>query len=418
MYMDLIESTIVSLLKANPEWIKCITAFPQSTSHLTKDEFIFYKKQSTLKECKSEKTYKIIKKLLMSQGIRSVHPVWFFIHRENFENDNFIFEENIIDDFDTLDITIPDDVHIPNRIQIIATLKIYYSLLSHEKIDKCFIENNSPFTKKYTEFKDISQYLYFPEIEVKSNSKFIDLTYNFNGIIENINIEINEPHHNVSVDNSRANYIFFNSFNRIIQYYVNKDVKTKDINESINKDLSNVLEEIFFKLTKGIFKKDVYAGLTFNAFIRNIIPNLFIAIFFSKLKKECNEQKLTWKIFRNYCKEVEINIDINFIKIINNELPDEQDEKIIELNKRFYNYTEFSNDTLLTETGCDYYLMLLNKKQSKDSLLIKGMYSLYKQEYEKIMTQIMTDSTKEQDMLRTYFKPIYDKFKECIKILK
>lgn len=62
--------------------------------------------------------------------------------------------------------------------------------------------------------------------------------------------------------------------------------------------------------------------------------------------------------------------------------------------------------------------MLLNKKQSKDSLLIKGMYSLYKQEYEKIMTQLMTDSTKEQDMLRTYFKPIYDKFKECVKILK
>ena len=406
--MNTIEKTLKLLLTSEMRWFGILTAFPSKCKNVNRQDFTFYKELNNYDDCKSGRSYNVIKSLLQSQGIRSIHPAWFFIHRKSFEKDNFIFEEDTFNDFDTLNLVIPKEFHIPHKIQITSTLNMYYTILLNLKINECLINPNSKFTKKYPEFKEISKYLYFPIVENKSDRKYIDLTYDFDNIIDNINIEINEPHHKIVNDNNRATEIYYNSGNRIIQHYINKDT------------IFDFMPKFFFRLTSGIFNRNIYAGLVFNAFITDIINNLSIAIFFSDLKKTCLENKLTWELFLEKCKLVDIIINSNFISIIENELkhikdPEERKEK---LNRMFYNYTGLNNKTLLKETGYDFYLMSINSENSVDSLDIKHMYSMYRQEYEKVMTVLLTNEREEKDMIKSYSKSIIDKLNGFIKSLK
>jgi hypothetical protein len=409
--MDDIKNTLKTLINENCEWIKYLTLYPNSCNNLSCDELFFYKELKSYKDCKSSKSYNIFKKLLQSQGIRSVHPAWFFILKEHFEKDNFIFEEETIDSIDVLNFSVPDNFKMPHRIQIIGTLKIYYSLLTHSKIYESFIDERSKFVNKYIEFKDIYKYLFFPKIEEKIDTKFIDLSYNFNEIMNNIQVEINEPHHIETTDIKREQLIYFKTNNRIIQCYLSKDIKKKkkniqtevvQINKCINEVIPKVIDDILFRMTMSIYNKNKFAGLTFNAFIKDIINNLFLAVFFSELKKESTSKILTWKKFREYCKAVEIYIERNYIEIINNELSDDETERGKDLKELFYNYTELNDKTLLTETGYDYYLMQLSKKQSCNSLSIKRMYSKYKQEYDKLMDDILTEKNEELEYTRKH----------------
>lgn len=406
--MKTIETALKLLLTNEIRWFGRLTAFPTKCKKVNSHDFSFYKTLNNYDDCKSQRTYDVIKTLMMSQGIRSIHPAWFFIHRKRFEKDNFIFEEETFNDFDTLNLVIPKEVHIPHKIQIRETLSVYYSLLVNSKMIKCLIDKRSEFTNKYTEFKELNKYLYFPVVENKSERKYIDLTYDFDNIIESINIEINEPHHKANQDKKRETEIYYNSGNRIIQHYVEKDT------------ITDLMQKVFFRLTYGIFNKNIYAGLVFNTFITGIINNLSIAIFFSDLKKNCLENKLTWELFLEKCKLVDIIISSNFISIIENELkhikdPEERKEK---LNRMFYNYTGLNNKTLLKETGYDFYLMSINSEQSVDSLDIKHMYSMYRQEYEKVMTVLLTNKNEENDMIKSYSKSIIDKLNNFIKSLK
>ena len=400
--MDLITRTLTTLIKKEPEWINYLTKYPQNTKHLTQRQMTDYKSLD-LTNYNSRSTYEIIKKLLSSRGIRSVHPVWFFIFKEQFENDNFIFEEE-----DTLDITLPENFVMPHRIQIIGTLKIYYTLLTNSKLRECFIDKRSEFIKSYPEFKEFYKYLFFPEIEKKVHKKFIDLSYEFeNNFIE---VEINEPEHDENDDIEREQLIYFKTNNRIIQCYLSKDVRQKDtkidiikkINKSINDILPKVINNIFFRLTMVIFKTNKYAGLTFNAFVKDIINNLFLAIFFGELKKESQAEELTLEKFIKYCHFAGVNIDNNYVKIIINELPDDKIERDEDLNDLFYNFTKLNGKTLLKETGYDYYLMQLKPEQTKYSLKIKKMYSKYKQEYDSLMEDIILEKDKELDYITNY----------------
>jgi hypothetical protein len=406
--MDCIETHLTTLLKNEEHFIKRITACPNNCSNINKDDFKFFKSITTYKECKSIRTFNIIKKLISLQGIRTIHPVWFFIHRKNFEKDGFIFEEDIINGIKELNLIPPENFHIPHQIQIKSTLNIYYSILKNNKINKCFIDEDSEFTQTYTEFKDIYKYLFFPIVERKSKRRHIDITYDFDDIIENVNIEINEPHHKPTADKKRETEFYFNTSNRIVQYYVNKDT------------FASIIDKILFRLTASILNKNKYSGLVFNAFINNIINNLIIAIFFSDLKENCINKKLTWKLFLEKCKLVDINIDASFIKIFNDEIKHIEDpvEKKQELNDLFYNYTGLNYNTLLTETGYDYYLMSINSTHSVDSLAIKKMYSRYRQEYERVMTMLLTNKEEEKSMLRNYTQVQINKLNKAMEEFK
>ena len=307
---------------------------------------------------------------------------------------------------DIINFLIPDNFSMPHCIQIIGTLKIYYTLLTHPKINECFLTKRSKFSSSYPEFKELYKHFFFPEIEKNITNKFIDLSYEFNE--SSIEIEINEPEHSEITDIKRDQIIYFITNNRVIQCYMPKDIRKKDkdteskINNCINEVLPKVIDDIFFKMTMSIYNKNRFAGLTFNAFIKDIIDNLVLAIFFSELKKESNKQKLPWKQFRKFCEIVRINIKRDYIKIINEELPDDETEQVKIFDKLFYNYTKLNDNTLLTETGYDYYLMQLKKTQTKYSLIIKQMYSNYKQEYDKLMDTILTEKDKELEYLRKY----------------
>jgi hypothetical protein len=425
--MDLIKTTLTKLVKENPEWIECLTKYPQNTKHLTPKQMTDYKSLN-ITNYNSDDTYKIIKKLLSSRGIRSVHPAWFFIFKEHFENDNFIFEEDTNNNLCIINLSIPENFVMPHRIQIIGTLKIYYTFLTHPKIIECFLKKRSKFVSSYSEFKELYKYLFFPDIEKKVNKKFIDLSYEFdNNCIE---VEINEPEHDETTDLGREQLIYFKTNNRVVQCYLDKEVRQKNkneqvsnilerINNCINEVLPNVIDSIFFRLIMIIFSKNEFAGLTFNAFLKEIISNLFLSIFFSELKKESLLKKLTWKKFRKYCKSVGIDIDRNFIKKILDELPDDEEEQLDDLKELFYDYTELDENTLLTETGYDYYLMQLNKKQSCNSLQIKRMYSKYKQEYDKLMKDILTEKLVEIEYIRKHTESseyILEKIKEKFEV--
>lgn len=59
--------------------------------------------------------------------------------------------------------------------------------------------------------------------------------------------------------------------------------------------------------------------------------------------------------------------------------------------------------------------MQLNKKQSCNSLCIKRMYSKYKQEYDKLMKEVLTEKEIEMEYLRKYTETteyLLDKIKE------
>jgi hypothetical protein len=62
--------------------------------------------------------------------------------------------------------------------------------------------------------------------------------------------------------------------------------------------------------------------------------------------------------------------------------------------------------------------MSINSEQSVDSLDIKHMYSMYRQEYEKVMTVLLTNKNEENDMIKSYSKSIIDKLNNFIKSLK
>lgn len=426
--MDTIKTSIKTLICEDSSWILRLIAYPQKNcDSLTTEQLNFFKKlKETFDKKKnkdkayvdlicSEKMYEIIKILCSSKGIRSIHPAWFFILKEYFEQDNFIFK---IDDTN-LNFFVPKDLTMPHRIQIIATLKIYYSLLKNTKIDKCFIEEDSEFILKYTEFKDIYKYLFFPIIEERNEMKFIDLSYDFNNIINSIKLEINEPHHDEDIDKMREQLIYFKTQNRIIHCYLSKDVKKKKknepiedivkrINNCINEIMPQVIKNYLFRLTFSIYNKNKeyeFAALTFNAFVRNIVANLSLALFFTTLKELSDTQELTWKLFRQICESVGIYISSNFIKLIDKATKncDKKDKETIYKNM-FYSFKlnedTLNENTLLTENGFDYYLMKLTEEQCAQSVLINNMYSNYKIEYNKVMSAFLDEKNYENDMLK------------------
>ena len=433
--MDEIAGTLKLLIKSEPEWIKCITSFPTVSTKLTKDELDYYKALSTYKECKSKKTYQIIKKLIQSQ--RSVHPVWFFILKEYFENDKFIFEEDFIDENDVLNFIVPENFEMVHKIQIISTLKIYYTILTNPKIIKCFLDNKSPFITNYPEFKDVWKYLYFPQIEVREETNHvIDLSYTFIDIMECIHIEINEPHHNEKSDKTKKNKIFFITKNRLIDYYVNKKVRKKEnknitsLNELINDDIPNVVEDIFYKLIENVFDKNNYAGSTLNAFIKDIVDNLSLGLFYSDLKDTSIKKELSWNNFKTKCNLLGIEIDDNFLFVIPKQFKNyKPEEKKKAFNELFYNYTELNTSVLLTEQGYHTYLTALEFKHTEEVYTIKRMYARYCIEYDKLMSLLLKNSKKEQKMLEEYilnkntsimtkFEKLQEEMKSFNKILK
>jgi len=99
---------------------------------------------------------------------------------------------------------------------------------------------------------------------------------------------------------------------------------------------------------------------------------------------------------------VNIIIENDFIKIINDDLSEDETERKKELDELFYDYKGLNSKTLLTETGYDRYLMSLTKKQTQISGKIKNMYSRYKQEYDKLIDEIMNDNDEQENYVREY----------------
>lgn len=411
--MNTIAPIIKILICQNSFWLSRMTSYPKQSSKIDTKLFnrYYHNLQKTFDNIQdknkaysvitSDKTYSIIKVLLMTQGIRTIHPAWFFIHQDKFKNDKIIFEEVIENEIDQIKVQLPQNTkeEIRNKIQKLETLNIYFALLKNPKIIKCIIDKRSEFLAEYPEFKDFWKYLFFPRIEMKQEGTkcSIDLTYDFDNIIKDCNIEINEPHHKKENDTKRETKIYCRTNNRIINYYIDK--------ETGNGDLKKLLQETFFRMTVGIFMKNMYAGLTFNAFIQDIIPNLSHSLFFSNLKKMSKELKLSWKEFVKMCEEIGITIEKDYINIfIKNTQYMKNDEQIKEkLIKHFYNLPSFeldkklfSNKTLLTESGYDYYLIRL--PDSEESEEIKDIYSNYRQAYDDMMITLLSDRDIEIEM--------------------
>lgn len=429
--MDYIKDTLKSLIKENPEWINELTAYPYESTKLTTDEQEHYKGLTSYKECKTEKTYKIIKKLIQTQ--RSIHPAWFFILSEYFENDNFLFEEEIINNINIINFFVLNDFKMIHSIQIITTLKMYYSLIRNSKISECFLKKRSEFTKKYTEFKTVWKNLFFPSIEMRDPQKFaIDLSYKFNNT--NIHIEINEPHHKKDIDKERENTILFITGKRIVHFYISKNELDKDkdtidiitrINNCINKDLSTVIDSIFYRMTETIYNSNEYAGLVFYTFSQDLIDNLSTAILFNELKVLSNNRKLTWNLFCEKCSNINIiltNDDLNKIKTklqtINN-----KDKLKNKLDEMFYNcktLNEICENSLLRETGFDYILMRLEPENTNMCLDITIIYAKYKQAHDKIMTQLFKQAKEDQTIIKTQsekqYNSLFNKFNELKKM--
>lgn len=386
--MNTIREAIKDLLEQEPQWISRLTEYPQEQCvNLTQEQKNYFKEINTFKSCDSDESYEIVKKLFISRGIRSVNPVWYFIHYKRFKKDNIIIKPNHNNE---IQVKIPN-IEVNHFIQKVGTLQIYYSLLTNEKICESFIDKDSEFTKKYKEFNELWKYLYIPRVEVScGNGKYIDMSYDCSNIIDNINIEINEKHHNKVNDRKRESGIWYWSKNRIVNYYVMTDT------------LHTVIDNIFFRVSKGIYQVNKYAGLAFNAYVKNIIENLSTSVFFSELKRECLEKTLTWSKFREYCSMSNINFNNTFIKIIEDDLSDYEEERTIELKEYFHDFTALNTKARLTETGCDRYLMALTKKHTNISGKIKNMYSRYKQEYETLMDEVLTDNNEEELLLREY----------------
>lgn len=387
--MNTIREAIKDLLEQEPQWISRLTEYPQEQCvNLTPEQKDFFKEINTYELCDTVESYEIVKILFVSRGIRSVNPVWYFIHYERFKKDKIIIKT---DHNNVIQVKILHNIEVNHFIQKVGTLQLYYALLTNEKIGESLIDNDSEFTKRYKEFNELWKYLYIPRVEVScGNGKYIDMSYDCNNIIDNINIEINEKHHKKVNDRKRESGIWYWSKNRIVNYYV------------MDNSIDFVIDNIFFRLTKGIYKVNKYAGLAFNAYVKNIIENLSTSVFFSELKRECLAKTLTWSKFREYCSMVNIIFDNTYIKIIEDDLSDDEEERTKELNEYFHNFKGLNSKAILTETGCDRYLMALKKKHTSISGKIKNMYSRYKQEYEKLMDEVLTDNDDQELLLREY----------------
>lgn len=401
--MDDIKTKIETLICEDSHWISRMTAYPQKGCDKLATEQLeqFKNLKGTFDKQKnkdkayneiicSKEMYDIIKILFQSQGIRAVHPAWFCIFKEQFKNDKIIFEEDIDEnDIDIIRVTLPENTKFCHSKQKLWTLNIYYALLKNLKVEECFIDKRSKFIEKYSDFKEIYKYFFFPEIEVKENSCYIDLRYNFNDIIKSIDIEINEEHHKVHIDKQRETKLYFKSNCRITHFYIKYE------------DLKVVLDRIFNRLTVGIYKINNYAALTFDAFICDIIPNLRLALFFSDLDFLSYTKKLTWKVFREMCKLVGITIPNNFITEIDKETKNLNPKIKETIYKNMFYTNKLSNSTCLKENGYDYFLMKLTEEHSDDSVLIKNMYSNYKIQYKVVMSMLLDDNKEEKQMLRT-----------------
>lgn len=401
--MDNIKTTIKTLICEDSTFISRMTAYPQKDcDKLTTEQLTFFKNLKQTFDCKKNKKkaydelisssemYDIIKILFESQGIRALHPVWFFIFKEQFAGSNIIIEEDLDEnDIDFIKVTLPEDSQFYHSKQKLWTLNIYFSLIKNLKIEECFIDKDSEFINKYIQFKDIWKYFFFPEIEVKENNCYIDLRYNFNEIIKNIDIEINEEHHKIHIDKQRESKLYFKSNCRITHFYIKYE------------DLKIVLDRILDRITVGIFNKNSFAGLTFNAFIRDIIPNLTLALFFSNLDELSQNKKLTWKVFCDMCKLARITIPSNFIKEIEKETKNVNPKLKEKIYSNMFYTNLIGNKTLLKENGYDYYLIKITEEHADDSVLIKNMYSNYKIEYKAVMSMLLDDNKEEKKMLRT-----------------
>lgn len=386
--MNELKTTIKDILIKEPKWIGRLVEYPQNQCvNLTQEQKDFFKELSTFEECDTEKCYEIVKILFLSRGIRSVNPVWYFIHYKRFKRDKIIIK---IDEDNKIQVSLLNDLKINHQIQKIGTVQIYYLLINNYKICEALVDKDSEFIIKFNKFKELWKYLLFPRVEVCRNGKYIDIAYEFDDIIDNINIEINEVHHDKLKDRKRESEIYYKSKNRLVQYYVSKD------------NINSVLNIILFRLTKSIYNKNKYAGIALHAFIKDIIENLFTSVFFSELTKYCFENKLTLATFVKKCKKANIIIDETYFNIIEDDLPDDEEERKEELNKLFNNYQGINSKALLTEIGCHRYLMCLTKKQTKLSGKIKNMYIRYKQEYDKLIDEIMSDVDEQEEYVREY----------------
>lgn len=420
--MDSISTNIRTLICDDSKWISRMTSYPKqlNNDNIKKEDYqkYFSKLKDTFDEVKnpsraykqiinSENTYNIIKILLETQGIRAVHPVWFFIHEKKLKDDGLILNPSIKDDnhIITIDYQKNAKIKICNKFQKLETLNIYYTILKNDKIRQCFIDPESAFILKFKDEKELDKitelkkYFYFPSIEENDErfNCFIDISYKFDNIIDNINIEINEPGHNKQKDFNRAGKIFYTTGNRIIQYYVNEEELIEH-----NKLFHQVIPEFFFLLTKGIFIKNKYAGLVFNAFIKDIISNLFIAIFCSELKKESTGKNLTFKRFVELCNQVKILITLDYIKIIEDKLSTRKSVRDKELNEIFYDFKGLNENALLKDEGSHYYLMKLEKEHTPLAFSIAIMYAKYVNEHDKLFEQIMNDNSIEKQLSNAY----------------
>lgn len=420
--MDTITSTIKTLICEDSYWIKRMTSYPDQTTKIEPETFnkYFHNLKETFdsqpnvdeaynKIICSYNTYEIIKVLLETQGIRAVHPVWFFIHKEKFETDGLIFNEN---DFLLVKLETNSTIEIKNKIQKLETLNFYYTILNNEKLYKSIIDIKSKFIMKYKLNEKLNgikgieklwKYFYFPCIEEKDSRTncYIDLAYKFDDIIDNINIEINEPGHDPETDFFRASKIYYLTGNRIIQYYINEnELKNHTI---LSKE---IIPDFFFMMTKSIYNKNKYSGLTFNSFVKDIVDNLFIAIFCSELKEEIVNKKLTFNKFVELCNKVELVITIDFINIIDTILSKRKQIRNKQLNLLFYNFKELNGETLLTRSGVNLFLMNLHLALPNSPLAfsIAMMYSNYVEEHDKLFDRIVNDNTIEHKLKDCYTK--------------
>lgn len=143
--MDTITTNIRNLICDDSKWISRMTSYPKqlNNDNVKKEDYqkYFSELKDTFDKIKnpnkaykqiisSNNNYNIIKILLSTQGIRSVHPAWFFIHAKKFEEDGLILKPTIKDDnhiiiFDYQENT---KIKICNKFQKLETLKIWMNL--------------------------------------------------------------------------------------------------------------------------------------------------------------------------------------------------------------------------------------------------------------------------------------------------
>lgn len=358
---------------------------------------------STLKIDLKNKKSSFINILQCLKKNRCIHPALFFIFQTEFHS---IGIELHITETGKLEIINKSNIKIKHSKQIFETLRIYYSMITNDFINELFVRQDSQFIEKFSEFKNLYKGLYVPCIEkgVKDKTNFyIDLTFDFNMLITNIFVEINESYHNPEFDFLRKAQIYKKTGNIIILHYLESLTPARP---------EQVVEQIINQLICKIFAKDKNAGLIFYIVSKGIINNINYAIILNDFENYAKNNELTWKYFNENCNKIGINMTLDFIKKLS---------ESIDLTQIFKNCNQIkaiTNKSIMTPESYDTIFMRLTKKETQRPTDINNIYRRYRLACNELIEFNYTQTTLGETLVRKACEHSDDINETCIEILK